>query len=290
MKLGEHKFVNTEFLKGFLETARTKSIAKASESLHISHTALSKQLRSLEQQFDVQLFVRSAQGVELTEAGEKLHESASALLDQLSVLKKALDPYKVWQRIRIGTVPDIASQYLLASVNKLERLGHEVEMVYQQSTAEGFKLLFNGELDLLVGGRISAHSAAWIGDLQHEPLFVVMPVGHPWATKQEITLSELSNQSLISYCEGCTIRDKLTDLFASENLPMNIKTEVNFKEVILGYVDNGCGLTVLPEPYVAQLPTDRLVAIPLQHPDAEHTISVFSMNRANGRKIYRMLS
>lgn len=61
--------MNTEFLKGFMETAQTRSITKASEALHITHTALSKQLRSLEQQFDVQLFVRSAQGVELTETG-----------------------------------------------------------------------------------------------------------------------------------------------------------------------------------------------------------------------------
>lgn len=281
--------MNTEFLIGFLETARTGSISKASEALHISHTALSKQLRSLEQRFDVQLFVRSSQGVELTEAGKLLHESASALLDQLSVLTKALEPYKGWQRIRIGTVPDIASQYLLASLNKLEKRGHDVEMVYRQTTAELYKMLFNGELDLLVGGRISKHSAALIGDLHHEPLFVVMPKGHPWATKQAITLPELSSQSLVLYSEGCTIRDKLSLLFASENLPLHIKTEVNFKEVILGYVDNGVGMTVLPEPYAAQLPTDRLVGIPLQHPDAEHTISVFSMNQAKGRKIFRLL-
>lgn len=281
--------MNTEFLIGFLETARTGSISKASESLHISHTALSKQLRSLEQQFDVQLFVRSSTGVELTEAGRILLESASALLDQLYFLSQALEPYKVWQRIRIGTVPDIASQYLLASLDKLENQGHEVEMVFRQSTAELYKMLFNGELDLLVGGRISMHSAAWIGDLHHEPLFVVMPKGHPWAAKTAITLPELGSQPLYLYGEGCTIRDKLSLLFASENLSLQIKTEVNFKEVILGYVENGGGMTVLPEPYVAQISTDRLVSIPLQHPDAVHTIAVFSMNRTKGLKILRLL-
>ncbi|MEW9699533.1 LysR family transcriptional regulator [Paenibacillus sp. SI8] len=282
--------MNTEFLKGFLEVARTKSISKASEVLHISHTALSKQLRSLEQQFDVQLFVRSSQGVELTDAGNVLYESSRVLLDQLSVLTRALEPYKAWQRIRIGTVPDIASQYLLASLHKLEKHGHEVELVCRPSTSEVYKMLFDGEVDLLVAERISMHPSLWIGDLHREPLFVVMPKEHPFAEKPAVTLTELSNQPLVLYAEGCTIRAKLTDLFAAVNHPMHIKTEVNFKEVILGYVDNGGGLTVLPEPYISQLSKDRLVGVPLSHPDAQRTIAVFSTNRAKGQKIFRLLS
>ncbi|RIX52062.1 LysR family transcriptional regulator [Paenibacillus nanensis] len=281
--------MNTEFLRGFLETARTKSIAKASEALHISHTALSKQLRSLEQQFDVQLFVRSAQGVELTEAGKVLYEGSKVLLDHIAVLAKSLEPYKEWQRIRIGSVPDIASQYLLASLNQLEERGLDVDMVYRQSTAELYRMLLNGEVDLLVAERISMHPSIWMGELLREPLFVVMPKDHPFAKKTAVTLTELSSQPLVLYAEGCTIRAKLTELFSAMNRPMHIKTEVNFKEVILGYVDNGAGLTVLPEPYTTQLASDRLVCLPLDHPEAERTIAVLSMNRAKGQKIHRML-
>ncbi|WP_426452129.1 LysR family transcriptional regulator [Paenibacillus sp. S-38] len=272
-----------------METARTKSISKASEALHISHTALSKQLRSLEQQFDVQLFARSSQGVELTDAGKVLYESSKIVLDQLTVITRALEPYKVWRRIRIGTIPDIASQYLLASLHKLEDQGHEVELVYRQSTPEVYKMLLDGEVDLLVAERISMHPSIWMGDLHQEPLFVVMPKGHPFASKPAVTLPELSSQPLVLYAEGCTIRAKLTHLFAAMNHPMNIKTEVNFKEVILGYVGNGGGLTVLPEPYITQLPTDRLVSVPLSHPDAQRTIAVFSTNRAKGQSVFRLL-
>lgn len=282
--------MNTDFLKGFIETAQSKSIAKASETLHISHTALSKQLRSLEQQFGVQLFVRSSQGVELTDAGKVLYESSKVLLDQISVIEKSLESYKIMQHIRIGTIPDIASQYLLTSLHKLEAHGHKVELVYRQSTSEAYKMLFNGEVELLVAERISMHPSIWMGDLHREPFYVVMPREHPFAAKPAITLPELSSQPLILYAEGCTIRAKLTDLFAAENHPMHIKTEVNFKEVILGYVSNGGGLTVLPEPYITQLPTDRLASVPLSHPDAERTIAVFSTNREQGRKIYRLLS
>jgi LysR family transcriptional regulator, transcription activator of glutamate synthase operon len=281
--------VNTEFLRGFLKTAQTKSIAKASEALHISHTALSKQLRSLEQLFDVQLFTRSSQGVELTEAGKVLYQSSEVLLEHIEALTKSLEPYKAWRHIRIGAVPDIASQYLLASLYKLEERGLEVEFVYRQSTAELYKMLLNGEADILVAERISQHPSIWMGELVHEPLFVIMPKDHPYAMKMTVTLPELSSQPLVLYTEGCTIRAKITELFAAMNQPMQIKTEVNFKEVILGYVDNGAGLTVLPKPYTTQLSSERLVSVPLDHPDAKRTIAVLSMNRTKGEMIYRLI-
>ncbi|TYP73237.1 LysR family transcriptional regulator [Paenibacillus methanolicus] len=281
--------MNTDFLIGFMETARTNSIAKASEALHLSHTALSKQLRSLEQQFDVQLFTRSSQGVELTEAGRVLYDASAVLLDQLAVLSKALEPHKVWKQIRIGTVPDIASRYLLPSLHKLEAQGHQAELVYRQSTAEAYRMLMNGEVELLVAERISMHPALWMGDLHREPLFAVVPKAHPFAAQTTVALDELSGEPLVLYAEGCTIRAKLTDLFLAANLPMHIKTEVSFKEVILGYVDHGAGLTVLPESHMSSLPAERLVGIPLGHPDAVRTIAVFGTNRQKGKKMVQLL-
>lgn len=281
--------MNIEFLKGFVETVRTKSIAKASENLHISHTALSKQLRSLEKQFDVQLFIRSSQGVELTEAGKVLYDSSTILFDQLSSIKDQLEPYKVWHHIRMAAVPDIAARYLMPALPKLQEEGHEVELLYRQSTKEVYKLLLNGEVDLIVAERISMHPSIWIEDLNQEPLYVVMSKENPLSGQPMITLTELSNQPLVLYNEGCTIRAKLTELFATMERPMHIKTEVDFSEVILGYVGNGDGVTVLPEASITPF-SDRLVFVPLHHPEALRTISIFSRNRTKGQKILRFIS
>ncbi|MGG1889684.1 LysR family transcriptional regulator, partial [Priestia megaterium] len=64
--------MKTEWLKSFIETAKTKSLSKASEQLHMTQPALSKQMRKLEEDLGVTLFIRSATGVELTSAGEIL--------------------------------------------------------------------------------------------------------------------------------------------------------------------------------------------------------------------------
>ncbi|USB33154.1 LysR family transcriptional regulator [Paenibacillus sp. YPG26] len=281
--------MNTEFLVGFIETAHMKSIAKASEALHISHTALSKQLRSLEKQFDVQLFTRSSQGVELTEAGKILYESSRQLLDQLSDLEDKLKPLRAWGRIKIASVPDIATRYLVSALSRLQDQGHEVEIVYRQSTKEVYKLLLEGEADLTVAERFSMHPSIWSGDISQEAFYVVMPKDHPLAGQQEISLVELSGQPLVLYSLGCTIRATLTQMFADLKKPMNITTEVGFSEVILGYVVNGSGVTVLPEAFISQMYSDRLVYRPLNHPDAHRTIAVASLDQSKGQRILRLI-
>ena len=282
--------VNTEFLAGFIETADRKSIAKASEVLHLSHTALSKQLRSLEKHFDVQLFIRSAQGVELTEAGKILYESSNRLLNQLSELDDRLRPFKAWRRVKIASVPDIATRYLVSALSKIEEQGHEVELVYRQSTKEVYKLLLEGEVDLTVAEHSSLHPSIWTGQLSKEAFYVVMPKGHPLSGRHEITLTELSAEPLVLYHTGCTIRAALTQMFAAMQEPMHIKTEVGFSEVILGYVGSGSGITVLPEAYLSQIHSDRLICRPLNHPDAYRTIAVASLNQSKGQRILRLIS
>jgi len=267
-----------------------KSIAKAAEALHISHTALSKQLRSLEKQFDVQLFVRSSQGVELTDAGNILYESSIGLMEQLMALNDKLKPYKTWSRIKIGSLPDLATKYLVPALSKLQEQGHEVEVVYRQSTKEVYKLLTEGEVDLTIAEHLSMHPSIWTGELRKEPFYVVMPQGHPFSGQHEVTLLELSGQPLILYHQGCTIRAALTEMFSDIQKPMHIITEVGFSEVILGYVGNGSGVTVLPEAYISQLYSDRLVYRPLNHPDAHRTIAVASTNHSKGQRILRLIS
>lgn len=281
--------MNTDFLVGFIETARMKSIAKASEALHISHTALSKQLRSLEKQYDVQLFVRSSQGVELTDAGRVLYDASKRLLNQLSALEDALKPFKEWRRVKIASVPDIVTKYLVSALPKLEEQGYEIEIVYRQSTKEVYKLLIDGEVDLTVAERVSMHPSIWSGELSKEIFYVVMPKDSPLSSQPEITLNELSRQPLVLYHEGCTIRAALTQMFTALKQSMHIKTEVGFSEVILGYVGNGSGVTVLPEALVSQINSDLLVYRPLNHPDAHRTIVVASMNQTKGQRILRLL-
>jgi len=70
-------------LRAFNETARTLSVTRAAEELHVTHGAVSRQLRQLEEQLGVSLFRREGRGLVLTEEGEQLRASTSQAFEQL---------------------------------------------------------------------------------------------------------------------------------------------------------------------------------------------------------------
>ncbi|MFC0215536.1 LysR family transcriptional regulator [Paenibacillus chartarius] len=278
--------MNTEFLRGFVEIARRKSIAKASEALHLTHTALSKQLQSLEKQLDVRLVTRSSSGVELTEAGQLVYEEAVHVLERLSTLNEALGAHREWSRLTIATLPDIAARYLSsAALSELKKQGREVELALHHATQEAYESLLQGVVDVLVAERVSKHPSVWMTDLYREPLFAVMPADHTMAARSLLSLEELSRERLILYPYGCTIRAKLTSLFEASGLPMNIATEIGFHEMILGYVTSGSGMTVLPESLVWHVAPSRIRILPLDDADACRTIAVASLQPDKAAKL-----
>lgn len=73
--------VKIEWLEAFRQTAETKSLTKASEILHISQPALSKQIRNLEDELGTQLLMRSSTGVTLTQPGLILLERSKKIMN-----------------------------------------------------------------------------------------------------------------------------------------------------------------------------------------------------------------
>jgi DNA-binding transcriptional LysR family regulator len=71
-------------LRAFDETARTLSVTRAAHALHVTHGAVSRQLKQLEQQLGVALFRRQGRGLTLTREGEQLRASTSPSFDRLT--------------------------------------------------------------------------------------------------------------------------------------------------------------------------------------------------------------
>ncbi|EKD37795.1 MAG: Transcriptional regulator, LysR family, partial [uncultured bacterium] len=95
-------------LKSFVKIADTGNLRKAAETLHISQSALSSQIKFLETRLDLKLFVRSAKGMELTECGRALYPHALAVLSSAEIFTtKARElTGRTERRIKIGINTD----------------------------------------------------------------------------------------------------------------------------------------------------------------------------------------
>ena len=115
--------MNLDWWKIFYEVALAQNISKASDKLHISQPAITKQIKNLEDYLNCKLFIRSQKGVILTPSGKAIFEDIKA---SLNLIKKAEQKIKdsnelLTGQIRIGISTTLAKTYLMPYIRKFNQ-------------------------------------------------------------------------------------------------------------------------------------------------------------------------
>lgn len=121
-------------LQGFVATARSGNLSRAAESLHLTVSALSHQIRGLEERVGLRLFVRNARGVELTPDGRRLFEQVAPHFD---AIEQSLRPYRSRCEDVLGltVMPSFASSWLLPRLPRFVAAHPDIELNLQSNIA-----------------------------------------------------------------------------------------------------------------------------------------------------------
>jgi LysR family glycine cleavage system transcriptional activator len=115
-------------LRGFEAAARLGSFHKAADELHLTQSAISQQIRTLEAYLEQPLFFRSGRSVSLTDAGHDLLSTTQALLQQLAVGIRRLGQYQKPNQLVLNTTPTFARHWLLPRLGDFRRQHPEVDL------------------------------------------------------------------------------------------------------------------------------------------------------------------
>ena len=122
-------------LRAFEAAARLQSISRAADEIHVTHGAVSHQVKSLETFIGVPLLERKGRGVTTTTAGRRLAERAATAFDQLAEvvadLSRQDDPY----RLTVSTLPSLASRWLMPRIGAFMEAHPEFELNLHTSNA-----------------------------------------------------------------------------------------------------------------------------------------------------------
>ena len=108
-------------LRGFEAAARLGSFHRAAEELHLTQSAISQQIRGLEEFLEQPLFFRQGRSVSLTDAGNDLLETTQALLRQLASGIRRLDQYRKPHQLIVNTSPAFARHWLVPRLADFHR-------------------------------------------------------------------------------------------------------------------------------------------------------------------------
>jgi DNA-binding transcriptional LysR family regulator len=251
-------------LKGFYYSAKIGSLTKAAEKLSITQSAVSQQIRSLEDELGVQLFNRIGPRKELTPDGEIFLNLISNIIQDMDSLKTMFEDQKGGQS---GLLTIAATTLMIMDVlpnivkNFMKKYPHVRIIILERRWNEVVSLMQSGDIDFGIGP--IRNIASNINFLEIEPFerVLITSLDHPLAQKRNVTLEDIAKYPMITYEKGLITRGEIDRVFKEASLNVEMIMEATNAQTIKRYVETGIGVAIIPK--IALYPTQihRLKAI-----------------------------
>ncbi|MFJ4435524.1 LysR family transcriptional regulator [Streptomyces sp. NPDC088923] len=257
-------------LRSFREVHRRGAIGLAAAALGYTQSAVSRQLSALEARLGVTLLERHARGVRLTPAGHALLPHAVALLARAERAAREVAALagRDMPPLRAGAVPSVSAALLPAAFTRYREARPGARAVFAEDTTPHLlPRVHDGELDLAVvtdyPPGLPAHSGLTVTHLFDEPLWCLLPTGHPLAAHAVADLAALADEPWVEDYEGAA--SLLTAAAARAGFTPRAGVECGGWLGKQGFVATGHGVALVPRSLVPAL-RPGLVARPLTDP------------------------
>jgi LysR family cyn operon transcriptional activator len=220
--------IDLRLLRSFLSVARTGSLTRAAQAVHVTQPALSQQMRELAGLMGVQLLDRVGRGVELTPAGHELFLSLEPLLGDLELALSAVSERSLEIRgtLRIGAIGTYARALVVPSVSRLLASHSQLRVQVEELTAAQIdSALQDNQID--VGLSFSDLSRGDISQCQlfEETLALISRWNHS-TTSESVGLEEVASQPLALLNRTFTMRRQIDSAFRAERLILDVRLEL----------------------------------------------------------------
>lgn len=252
------------------KVAETQNLTRAAEELFLSQSALSHQLRELEEELQTQIFVRARKKMLLSPAGKRLLESAQMILKELDSTKLDISRLRDEHSglLRITTECYTCYHWLspvLRSFRK-EFPGVQIE-IYPDSTYQTREALSEGKVDLVLGSDPLKEKYLSETILFSDEMLAVVSPDHPLAGREMLYARDFVSETLLMY----KVEDEHSTVLQEYFKPAGVRPgkiyKIQLTEAILEMAKANLGIALLAEWSVKPLlDGNELVTIPLDNP------------------------
>lgn len=227
-------------IRYFMAVAQELHFGRAAQALHIAQPALSRQIRALETDLGVQLFVRDRRRTELTAAGEALRADAAPLLAGAEALRRRVGRASRGNRsFTVGFMPGLI---VTGTVRALAAAHPELTVdVLRTSFADQAEVLRDGRVDVSYVRLPIDQSGLKVQLLFDEPRVAALPADHRLAGKKEMELGDLTGETLLQPLDAVPEWRVSTGDSAVRNVPTPLAVEEKLEHVASGH-----GVVILP--------------------------------------------
>lgn len=257
-------------LQCFLSAATHANFYEATDAIHVSESALSKNIKALEKELDTALFERTGRKAVISPTGREILPYARTILDNYEKMRRAAQPDT--SSLSIGLLPVQAQYHLPAFFQEVSRQYHlhlSKEEVEDEALLEG---LAQHRYDAIIT-RHPAHlpSSCLHVTLADDELQAVMPARHPLAHQSALTLADLDQKEIVLMNPNTSVYQLCLKLFQKEHIepiivetgqPASLLASLTVTDVIA--LLPGCSADLFSHDDIISLPLMPFVALPLE--------------------------
>lgn len=236
-------------LEMFQAIVETGSFTKAGRRLHVSQSAISRQINLLEEELGVQVLMRSNKRVFLTESGKTLLKHCYRVFRDIeeTVLEVSQNEQVGRGTLRVGGGMSVCTYLLPQILKRYKTLYPNISLTVTTGTTEPtIAQIRNNEIDVgVLTLPVESHDLQVASRFREEMVVVTSP-SHPLCRKPKITPEDIAETPLILFERGSNTRKIIDRFFEQQQLNPNIVMEMENVEIIKPLVDIGLGITIIP--------------------------------------------
>lgn len=252
-------------IRAFCQVVSCGSITQAANKLFLSQPSITLQIQALERELNTVLFERRGPTLKLTPDGEALYSLSAPLvqgMDNLHASFAALHGRLESGELNIGAGESTILYILPEAVSRFTKTYPGIHLrLYNVTGRDGLKMLKSDEIDFAVGSMLDVPD-----DITYQPIVtfdpaLIVPIGHPLAQKEALTLEDISQYGLILPPRHLSTWGMVKYVFQQHNLSFKVTLEAGGWEVIKKYVELGLGISIVTD--ICLTGQEKLVRIPL---------------------------
>lgn len=269
-------------LRVFVAVAHSRSLAEASERVHLSQPAISIALRKLEDNVGGALFARTSRQLALTPEGDAFLPIAVRLLNDWNEAFEDLSDQFSKQRgkVAVAALPTLAAGLFPSVIKRFHEAYPRINLSLHDVLADQInQMVREGRADL--GLSVPPSEA---DDLSFEPVLedsyvVVCPCGHPLLTQTSVAWSQLAAYPFIGINRLSSSRQDIDRIMQSVGERLDILCDARQIATVGRMVAAGLGISVLPSLSFRQIATDGIEHRPLTEPTIRRELGIILSRR-----------
>lgn len=260
--------LSTRDLRAIVALVDERNFTRAAERCHLSQSAFSTMIRSIEDNLGARLFDRTTRNVELTPEGKLFEVSARRVLADFDDMVGNFRDYATRQkgRVSIAALPSMAAGWLPKILAEFRGLHPGVELeLFDVLSDQCLALVRAGRADLAIASAGPQEKDLLTEALCSDRFHLVCPRDHPLASEPSIRVQNLSEYPFVHLARTSSVRQHLDA--AMHPLQMRTLLEVEQLSTVTALVEAGLGITVVPALTLFHFRRPGLIVRPLKLPN-----------------------